>query len=102
MKIKEIGSGGARMPSTSLRSANAIMLMVARMVSKCGMFKIYVTLFFEFFEYVSPVCGVTDTPVWTSGDVSSGFQSQSGQPYSRLVEAYVIYVRPCDLLENNF
>ena len=28
----------------------------------------------------------------TSGDVSSGFQRQSGQPYSRLVEAYVIYV----------
>ena len=29
---------------------------------------------------------------WTSGDVSSGFQSQSGQPYSHLVEAYVIYI----------
>ena len=28
----------------------------------------------------------------TSGDVSSGFQSQNGQPYSHLVEAYVIYV----------
>ena len=26
---------------------------------------------------------------WTSGGVSSGFQSQSGQPYSRLAEAYM-------------
>ena len=29
---------------------------------------------------------------WTSGDVSSGFQSQSGQPYSCLVEAYVLHI----------
>ena len=29
---------------------------------------------------------------WTSGDVSSEFQSQSQQPYSSLVEAYVIHV----------
>ena len=29
---------------------------------------------------------------WTSGDVSSRFQSQSGQPYSHLVEVYVLYV----------
>ena len=29
---------------------------------------------------------------WTSGDVSSGFQDQSGQPYSHLVEAYVLHV----------
>ena len=29
---------------------------------------------------------------WTSGDVSSGFQSQSGQPYSSCVEAYMLYV----------
>ena len=33
-------------------------------------------------------CGAT----WTSGDVSSGFQSQSGQPYLHLAEVYVIYV----------
>ena len=26
---------------------------------------------------------------WTSGDVSSRFQSQSGQPYSHLTEAYM-------------
>ena len=26
---------------------------------------------------------------WTSGDISSGFQSQSGQPYSRFREAYI-------------
>ena len=29
---------------------------------------------------------------WTSGDASSGFQSQSGQFYSQLVEAYIMYV----------
>ena len=35
---------------------------------------------------------------WTSGDVSSGFQSQSGQPYSCLAEVYVLYV-PLDSLD---
>ena len=30
---------------------------------------------------------------WTSGDVFSGFQSQDGQPYSHLAEAYVIYLK---------
>ena len=29
--------------------------------------------------------------VWTSGDGSSGFQSQTGQPYSCLVEAYILH-----------
>ena len=28
----------------------------------------------------------------TSGDVSSGFQSQSGQPYMHLAEAYVLHI----------
>ena len=28
---------------------------------------------------------------WTSGDVSFGFQSQSGQPYLHLAEAYMIF-----------
>ena len=28
----------------------------------------------------------------TSGDISSGFQSQSEQPYSYLAEEYVLYV----------
>ena len=49
-------------------------------------------LFLKFLEDVSPFCGATDTLFWTSGDVSSGFQSQSGQPYSHLIEAYVIYI----------
>ena len=31
-------------------------------------------------------------PFWTSGDISSGFQSQSGQSYSHLVEAYVLHI----------
>ena len=38
------------------------------------------------------IFGATDTSVWTSGNVSSGFKSQSGQPYLHLVEAYVIYI----------
>ena len=29
---------------------------------------------------------------WTSDDVSSGFQSQSGQPYLHLVEAYILHI----------
>ena len=29
---------------------------------------------------------------WTSGDVASGFQLQSGQSYLRLAEAYVMYI----------
>ena len=29
---------------------------------------------------------------WTSGDVFSGFQSQSGQPYLHLMEAYMLHV----------
>ena len=28
--------------------------------------------------------------LWTSGDVSSGFQNQNGQPHSRLAEVYVL------------
>ena len=29
---------------------------------------------------------------WTTGDLSSGFQLQSGQSYLRLAEAYVMYI----------
>ena len=29
---------------------------------------------------------------WTGDDVSSRFQSQSGQPYSHLVEMYVLHI----------
>ena len=38
---------------------------------------------------------------WTSGGISSGFQSQSGKPYSHLAEAYMLHVSgvtPADLL----
>ena len=38
------------------------------------------------------------TPLfWTSGDVSSGFQSQSGQPYLHLAEAYLLFHLWCDI-----
>ena len=36
---------------------------------------------------------------WTSGDISSGFQSQSGQPYSHLAEVYMLHI-PRDLPAN--
>ena len=39
-----------------------------------------------------PFYGATDTLFCTSGDVSSGFQSQSGMPYSHLAEAHVMNV----------
>ena len=39
-------------------------------------------------EDISPFCGATDTPFWTSGDISSEFQSHSGQPYLCLAEAH--------------
>ena len=47
----------------------------------------YVIFIFKFFyiqflENASPFCGVTDALFWTSG-----FQSQSGQPYLHLAEA---------------
>ena len=35
---------------------------------------------------------------WTSDDISSGFQSQSGQPYSRMVEAYVLHFQVLKLI----
>ena len=45
--------------------------------------------FFLFCGHMS-FYGPLTSPFWTSGDVSSGFQSQSGQPYSHLAEAYVM------------
>ena len=38
---------------------------------------------------------------WTFGDISSGFQSHGGQPYSPLAEVYVLHVHgvtPANLL----
>ena len=40
------------------------------------------------FFFVGPLIPL----LWTSGDVSSGFQSQGGQPYLCFVEAYMLYV----------
>ena len=37
--------------------------------------------FFEVLEGTSLFCWATDIPVWTSGDISSGFKSMTGQPY---------------------
>ena len=50
------------------------------------------TSFFKFSVDMSPFLGPLMPLFRTSGDISSGFQNQSGQPYSHLAEAYVIYV----------
>ena len=43
---------------------------------------------------------------WTSGDVSSGLQSQSGQPYSYLVKVYVIkldfWTQSCEVIQSGY
>ena len=39
---------------------------------------------------------------WTSGEVSSGFQSQNGQPYSHLAEAYSHLVKVMEEAKNVF
>ena len=40
-------------------------------------------------EDISPFCGLL---FWTCSDVSSGFQSQSGQTYLHLAEAYLLHI----------
>ena len=61
--------------------------------------------FFKNWEDMSRFCEALIPLFWTSGDVSCGFQSQSGQPYSDLVEVCVLHVPrftsgaiPADLL----
>ena len=50
-------------------------------------------IFLKFFAgHQSFFMGPLTTLFWTRGDVSSGFQSQSGQPYLHLVEAYVLHI----------
>ena len=62
--------------------------------------------FFKIFARLVLFVGPLMRLYWTSGDVSSGFQSQSGQPYSHLAETYILHiflrfssgVTPADLL----
>ena len=49
--------------------------------------------FFKILVDTCPFVGPLIPLFWTSG-VSSGFQSQNGQPYLHLAEAYVMYVPP--------
>ena len=51
-----------------------------------------ILIFFQFLEDISPFVGPLIPLFRTSGDISSGFQSQSGQPYFHLVEAYVLHL----------
>ena len=48
--------------------------------------------FFKLLLDTCPFLGPLIPLFQTSGDVSSGFQSQSGQPYSSLAEAYVLHL----------
>ena len=66
-----------------------------------------ISFFKNFLENISPFVGPLIPLFWTSGDVSSGFQSQNGQPYLHLLGGgiYVICfprftsgVTPADLL----
>ena len=43
-------------------------------------------------EDISPFVGPLIRQFWTYGDISSGFQSQSGQPYLCLAEVYMLHV----------
>ena len=47
---------------------------------------------FQFLADKCPFVGLLIPLLWISGDVSSAFQSQSGQPYLHVVEAYMIYI----------
>ena len=54
---------------------------------------------------ISPFCGATDTPVWTSGDICSWFQSQGGSICYELYYLcamiflrFTFFVTPADLL----
>ena len=49
--------------------------------------------FFNFWRTLVIFVGPLIPLLWTSGDVSSGFQSQNAQPCSRLVEAYMLHGR---------
>ena len=52
---------------------------------------LFVCLFFKFGGHMS-IMGSLIPLFWTSGDVSSGFQGQSRQPYLHKVEAYMMYI----------
>ena len=53
---------------------------------------IFIYFWLNFLEDISLFVGPLIWLFWTSGDVSSEFQSQSGQPYSHLAEAYVLHI----------
>ena len=48
--------------------------------------------FFKYLDHISFFVEPLIPLFWTYGDVFSGFQSQSGQPYLHLVEVYVLHV----------
>ena len=47
--------------------------------------------FKKFLEDINTLCGATDTSVLDLSDFFSGFQNQSGQPYSPMAEVYMLY-----------
>ena len=58
--------------------------------SAVNFLKIYILL--KFLVDTCPFIGPLIPLFWTSGDVSCGFQSHSGQPYLHLPEAYIMYI----------
>ena len=52
-----------------------------------------ICFFFKYLVDTCPFMGPLIPLFWISGDVSSGFQSQSGQHYLNLTEVYVVYIQ---------
>ena len=64
---------------------------IQRTIKNVYFLKFSIFLFFkQFLEDINPFCGPLILLFWTSSDVSSMFQSQSGQPYSHFAEAYIL------------
>ena len=62
-------------------------------MSLCNIFQDFFKKFWRTCPFLGPFVGPLIPLFWTSGDISSfGFQSQSGQPYSHLVEACMLHV----------
>ena len=69
---------------SSVSGATPVGLLMADIVAGSFFFKFFLGTWVLFVGPLIPL-------FWTSGDVS-GFQSQNGQPYSSLAEAYVLQV----------
>ena len=71
---------------------NNIFLSNSWLLETCKGFTFKPSFISEFFFKKSSGSGATHTLFWTSGDVSPGFQSQSGQSYLHLAEVYMLHI----------